>query len=110
MIYCSEYGGILFVEGPVAEATILRSISVKVNVLSQGRSIISVKESLAAEALRARANCVLNFEYGQKASWFLSGDKVAWYGRGDAATISSEIGQALRQNPGYQFPNRNSDN
>jgi hypothetical protein len=90
-MYCSIFDGILFVEGCVSEARRLRKVSVVLSGFgAQLKTLDDVRRRLAADARRAGANAVIEFTYGQKASWW-SLDHVKWRGAGVAAQIPRDV-------------------
>ncbi len=78
-------------EGVVPEARHLKNISVVLSGFgAQLKTLDDVKHRLASDARHAGANAVVNFTYGQKASWW-AGDHVKWQGAGVAAQIPTEV-------------------
>ena len=92
-MYCSEYKGVLFIEGMPENCRILCDISTEINECfgqSQLKSLDDVKEKMIVAVQKAGGNAVVDFKYGQKSSFWKSLfalDDVAWYASGKIAIV-----------------------
>jgi hypothetical protein len=93
-VYKSELGGVLFVEGQPDGLRSIGRVEVKLNgAFSQAqlKSLDDVKRELAKKVRAKNGNCLINFKYGQRTSFWttlISLDDVGWYGSGDVVFIS----------------------
>lgn len=96
MAYTSVFESIVFIEGGSDKAVVLGNVSYdSLGTLSpQLKNLNHVKKELARQAKARQANCVLNFEYGQKTSWF-SWDDTKWWGKGQCAQLPVEVYEAI---------------
>lgn len=93
-MHVTSHKGILFIEGPHPDATLIRRLNVSIGgllVQSQLKSLDDVKKRMAVDAIALGANSIVEFEYGQKSPSFLGSlfntDDVNWHGSGVAAKI-----------------------
>lgn len=92
-MYYSEYGGIYFIEGRVEGANRIDKISTELNGFfsqNQLRTLNDLKEKMRAYVISKGGNCVLDFKYGQRSTYWKSligMDDVLWYGSGEIAII-----------------------
>lgn len=90
MAYKSVYEGIIFIEGKEPDVQIKGNVTYKYGSFgSQLKSLNDVKKSLASQAKFKSCNCIVEFEYGQKSSWF-SIDDMKWYGSGKCGIMPKE--------------------
>ena len=87
--------GIAFYEGTPDGCEPIEQVSIEIGgVVTQAqlKTLKDVKSALAARALRAGGNAVVDFQYGQKSVGFfrslLQLDDVNWYGSGTIARIA----------------------
>lgn len=98
-MYVSVFDGIVFIEGRHPSAKLLRPVVARVDgFFAQLRSLDDVKLGLAAQVKRSGGNCLVDFTYGQKSSFF-SWDHVKWTGGGVAAFVTTEVIRELLQPP-----------
>jgi len=102
-MYFSEYKGVFFVEGTPREALIMESVSSELNDFfsqNQLRSLDDLKEKMHKYVLQRGGNCVIDFKYGQRSTFWkslLGMDNVSWYGTGRIAKIDpSELNKYRR--------------
>lgn len=92
-MYSSEFEGITFIEGLPAGARLIKHVDVRIDgVFSQAqlKSIDDVKRLLVKQVRQAGGNALVNFQYGQRSSFWttLVGiDDVGWFGSGDVAVV-----------------------
>ena len=92
-MYIGEYKGIYFIEGVPAEAKVMGSTEAELNgafTQSQLRSLDDLKERMREMVQRRGGNCVIDFKYGQRSTFWKSLfglDSVFWYGSGSIAYI-----------------------
>lgn len=92
-MYFAEFKGVYFIEGAPREAVVLESISSDLNgFLSQNqlRSLDDMKEKMRDYVIQKGGNCVIEFKYGQRSTFWKSlwgMDNVLWYGTGMIAKI-----------------------
>ncbi len=92
-MYFSEYKGIYFVEGLPAGAERFVPINTEINSIfghNQLKSLNDVKDRLVSPVREAGGNAVVNFQYGQRSSFWKSlfgMDDVYWYASGEIARI-----------------------
>ncbi len=92
-MYFAEFKGVYFIEGAPREAVALESISSELNgFLSQNqlRSLDDMKEEMREYVIQRGGNCVIDFKYGQRSTFWKSlwgMDNVLWYGTGIIAKI-----------------------
>ncbi len=95
MTYWAEFNGVYFIEGPMPDVAVLRSIDTKHDGLfspSQLKSLDTLKAVMAEEVLRAGGNAVIDFKYGQRSTFWrslLSLDDVYWFASGKVVKISA---------------------
>ena len=90
MPYTSVYKNIIFIEGDNPNA--IRKAKIKSNLTGFGaqlKNLNNVKDNLCLQAKLHKCNCVLDFSYGQKSSWF-SIDDVKFYGNGVCAILPQD--------------------
>ncbi len=84
MAYKTVYDDVIFIEGTD------NRVNVKGNVKYKYVSFNSqLKGSLASQAKLQKCNCVVEFKYEQKSSWF-SLDDTKWYGEGKCGILPEE--------------------
>ena len=92
-MYFAEYKNVFFIEGFPPEADVISEIASELNgAFSQNhlRSLDDLKEKMRAAVLKRGGNCVVDFKYGQRSTFWkslLGMDNVYWYGTGKIATI-----------------------
>lgn len=92
-MYLAEYKGVFFIEGLPAEARQIAPINTELNgafTQSQLRTLDDLKDRMREQVLRAGGNCVTDFKYGQRSTFWksLCGlDAVFWYGTGNISQI-----------------------
>lgn len=90
MAYKSIYNDIIFIEGEDNRVKVKGNVSYNYGSIgSQLRSLKEVKKSLALQAKSRGCNCIVEFKYGQKASWF-SLDDTKWYGNGKCGILADD--------------------
>lgn len=94
MAYKSVTDGIIFIEGHINNASVIKSVEYKKNIYNQQlKNLNDIKKQLADKAKSVNANAIMDFEYGQKsASAFRSfllafDDNVNWYAKGIAIQL-----------------------
>ena len=103
-MHWSELDGVIFIEEHPSRAHIISHVKCKIHGFfsqSQLKNLNDVKRKLAREVKNKGGNCLINFKYGQKSSFWttlIGIDNVSWYGEGDIARMSdAELGN-LRRN------------
>ncbi len=92
-MYAAILDGIAFIEGAHPQATPIRELKVTLNGVftqAQLKNLDDVKRQMAQAVREASGNCVINFKYGQRTTFWgtLFGlDNVHWYGSGVIARI-----------------------
>jgi len=92
-MYFSEYKGVFFIEGSPHEAQTIEEISSELNGFfsqNQLRSLDDLKEKMKIYVIQRGGNCVIDFKYGQRSTFWkslLGMDNVFWYGKGKIAKI-----------------------
>ena len=92
-MYISEYKGVYFIEGAPPEAEIIERFSSELNGFfcqNQLKSLDHVKEKMRDYVLSKGGNCVIDFKYGQRSTFWKSlfgMDDVMWYGSGCVARV-----------------------
>jgi len=95
MAFKTVYDGVIFIEGKDPRVSIKGNVNYKYGSIgSQLKSLNDVKKALAYQAQSQGCNCIVEFEYGQKSSWF-SLDDMKWFGNGKCGTLSEEDYQKL---------------
>lgn len=90
MAYKSLYNNIIFIEGSDSRVEIKGTVTYTYGSFgSQLKGLNSVKDSLAKQAIAKKCNCIVDFQYGQKSSWF-SLDDTKWYGSGKCGILSED--------------------
>ena len=95
-MYFSEFKGVFFIEGAPSEAETIEEISSELNgFFSQNhlRSLDDLKDKMKDYVIQRGGNCVINFKYGQRSTFFKSlfgMDNVHWYGTGTIAKINRQ--------------------
>ena len=90
MAYTVIYEDIIFIEGDNEKAE--KRGRIKANLTGIGaqlKTLNDVKKNMALQAKIRQCNCILDFKYGQKSSWF-SIDDVKFYGSGIVAKLDDE--------------------
>lgn len=84
----SQFEGITYVEGMPSEVQIIQPVSVELNHMfqqNQLKSLDDVKREMNKLAREAGGNCIVEFKYGQKSSFWKSMfgmDDILWFGSG----------------------------
>lgn len=96
--YSTLFDGVLFIEGPETDATIIGEVKSDLSFRfgAQLKNLNDVKSDLAVKARAMGANAVINFVYGQKSRW-LAIDDVAFYGQGVAVILSEQRYKAIAE-------------
>lgn len=90
MAYKTLYDNIIFIEGSDNRVSIKGTVTYTYGSFgSQLKGLNSVKASLANQAKSKKCNCIVDFKYGQKSSWF-SLDDTKWFGNGKCGVLSEE--------------------
>lgn len=90
MAYKTLYDNIIFIEGADNRVMVKGNVTYTYGSFgSQLKGLNSVKASLAHQAKFQKCNCIVNFKYGQKSSWF-SLDDTKWFGTGKCGILSEE--------------------
>ena len=93
-MHFAELNGVFFIEGRPVECRVIGPVSVELNgAFSQAqlKSLDDVKIELARLVSSKGGNCVADFKYGQRSTFWGSlwgMDKVAWYGSGTIGSIA----------------------
>lgn len=92
-MYFAEFRGVFFIEGTPKEARAIEPISSELNGFfsqNQLRSLDDLKEKMRQYVVQRGGNCVIDFKYGQRSTFWKSlwgMDNVLWYGTGTIAAI-----------------------
>ena len=92
-MYFAEFKGVFFIEGSPPEAQAIEEISSELNgffTQNQLRSLDDLKDKMKDYVIQRGGNCVIDFKYGQRSTFFKSlfgMDNVFWYGTGKIAKI-----------------------
>ena len=92
-MHFAKYKGVLFIEGSPREAKVIAGIASELNgAFSQNqlRSLDDLKEKMRTVVIQRGGNCVVDFKYGQRSTFWkslLGMDNVYWYGTGRIANI-----------------------
>lgn len=90
MVYKSVTEDVIFIEGEEPQATIVDNVKYTYGSFgSQLKNLLDVKKNLANQAKFKKCNCIINFKYGQKSSWF-SLDDTKWYGNGQCGILDEK--------------------
>ncbi len=87
-MYMSQFEGITYVEGTPSGVQIIQPVSVELNHMfrqNQLKSLDDVKRQMNKLAREAGGNCIVEFKYGQKSSFWKSMfgmDDILWFGTG----------------------------
>ena len=86
MPHITHYNGIYFIEGSVPTIELGPSIEcdLSLTIGAHLKSLNDVKQNLGAQAKEKGYNAVINFTYGQKASWLGS---AGFFGKGILAKV-----------------------
>jgi hypothetical protein len=91
--YYSELNGVYFIEGRPAEAILIEPLSSELNGFfsqNQLKTLDDLKSKMREFILSKGGNCLVDFKYGQRSSFWksiLGMDDVLWYGSGIIARI-----------------------
>jgi len=102
-MYFAEYKGVYFIEGHPREAVPLHGVSGELNgMFTQNhlKSLDDLKEKMRVSVLAAGGNCVIDFKYGQRSTFWKSligMDDVHWYGSGVTARIDPAVIERYRR-------------
>ena len=94
-MYYAEYQGVYFVEGRPAEAVAIGPISTELNGFfsqNQLKSLDDIKARMCAIVRERGGNCVVDFKYGQRSTFWKSlfgMDNVLWHASGTIARIDA---------------------
>ncbi|MEO8396558.1 MAG: hypothetical protein ABI700_26425 [Chloroflexota bacterium] len=96
-MYATVLDGIIFIEGSYPASKKFQKIETSIKSFSaQLKSLKDVKTKMVVIAKETGANAIINFEYGQKSSfWSSGGDSVYWYGKGEAVLLSKQQYQEI---------------
>jgi len=89
--------GIYFIEGAPQEAKFIEAVSTELNGFfsqNQLKSLDDVKEKMYSYILSKGGNCLIDFKYGQRSTFWKSifgMDDVLWYASGKIATIDPAL-------------------
>jgi len=103
-MYFSEFKGVFFIEGAPSEARVIAGISSELNGFfsqNQLRSLDDLKEKMKDDVIGRGGNCVIDFKYGQRSTFWkslLGMDNVFWYGTGKIARIDPADLQKYQRN------------
>ena len=92
-MHFAEFEGVYFIEGAPKEARPIEPISSELNgYFSQNhlRSLDDLKAKMQKLVVQRGGNCVIDFKYGQRSTFWKSifgMDDVFWYGTGTIAKI-----------------------
>jgi hypothetical protein len=95
-MYFAEFKGVYFIEGSPQEAITIEQISSELNGFfsqNQLKSLDDLKEKMREYVVHRGGNCVIDFKYGQRSTFWkslLGMDDVLWYGTGKIAKIDTE--------------------
>ena len=91
MGYTTIFNGVIFIEGHMDNVKVISEISSDLSFKfgAQLKNLRDVKLDLSNKAKQLKANCIINFTYGQKSRW-LAIDDVAFWGKGYAVSMSNE--------------------
>jgi hypothetical protein len=87
------FEGIVYIEGRPSGARIIQPISVELNHMFRQnllKTLDDVKREMNKLTVAAGGNCIVDFKYGQKSSFWKSMfgmDDILWYGNGMIAQI-----------------------
>ena len=93
-MHIAEYKDIYFIEGSPREAIVIESFSSELNGFfsqNQLKSLDNIKEKMRDYVLSKGGNCVIDFKYGQRSTFWksiLGMDDVLWYGSGKVSKIN----------------------
>ncbi len=90
MAYKTVYDDVIFIEGTDSRVDVKGKVKYKYGSFNaQLKGLNKVKASLAHQAKLQKCNCIVEFKYGQKSSWF-SIDDTKWFGEGKCGILSDE--------------------
>lgn len=90
MEYKTVYDDVIFIEGTDSRVDVKGKVKYKYGSFNaQLKGLNKVKASLAHQAKLQKCNCIVEFTYGQKSSWF-SIDDTKWFGEGKCGILSDE--------------------
>lgn len=93
-MHWSELDGVVFIEESYPGVNIISHVTCSIHGLfsqAQLKNLNDVKRKLAREVKSKGGNCLINFKYGQKSSFWttlIGIDNVNWYGEGDVGRMS----------------------
>ena len=91
MAYTTVYKDIVFIEGDHPKAKRNQFVETSLNGIgAQFKTLNDVKDELVESAKINGCNCILDFRYGQKQSWWTSFDFVKYYGSGVCAILPKD--------------------
>ena len=94
-MHYSEYQGVYYIEGTPDGVSLIKPIETELNQIfgqSQLKSLDDIKEKLNHEVRSLGGNCVYDFKYGQKSTFWkgLFGmDDVHWYANGKIGVLQN---------------------
>jgi hypothetical protein len=92
-MHFAEFRGVYFIEGTPKESIAIESISSELNGFFSQNQLLSLddlKAKMREYVLQRGGNCVIDFKYGQRSTFWkslLGMDNVLWYGSGMIAKI-----------------------
>ena len=90
MAYTSVYEDVIFIEGMYPNVNIKGTVSYKYGSFgSHLKTLNDVKKELVRQAKAKGCNCIIEFKYGQKASW-ISIDDMKFYGNGKCGILQED--------------------
>ena len=90
MAYTTVFNDIVFVEGNNENVKIVGKVEYTYgSVGAHFKNLSDVKNFLSQQAKSKGCNCIVDFKYGQKASW-LSLDDTKMWGKGDCGIMQEE--------------------
>ena len=102
MAFTTIFEDVVFVEGDFPGAVRDNTVKsdLRFDIGAQLKSLKDIKHNLAKQAKKKAMNAVLDFEYGQKSSFF-AWDNVGFWGKGVLATIpNSDYERIKSENKG----------
>jgi len=96
-MYYAEFQGVYFIEGSPPEAAAIAPISTELNGFfsqNQLKSLDDIKTRMCSEVRGKNGNCVIDFKYGQRSTFWKSlfgMDNVLWHASGTIARIDPAV-------------------
>jgi hypothetical protein len=102
-MFVTRHAGIYFVEGRPSSLRPIAPLESEIASLigsNQSKGLHDLKEKMAAEARNMGGNCVADFRYGQRSSFWrslIARDDVTWHGSGTVGTVDdAELADKVR--------------